>query len=151
RRRLRDGEIENFSIEKRYCRKDGSIVWGNVTVSLMRKADGSPDYYTSVDEDICARRQAEEKLRASEERLRLALGAAGLGVFEWNVPADYAVWENERMYEMFGHTSADGTLSKEHLTADYVHPDDVATFEQALADGMKSGRPVHTVYRIRRK
>ena len=151
RRRLLDGEIENFSIEKRYCRKDGAIVWVNVTVSLMRKADDSPDYYTSVHEDISARRQAEEKLRDSEERLRLALGAAGLGVFEWNVPADSAVWENERMYEMFGHTSADGTLSKEQLTADYVHPDDVATLEEALTDGMKSGRPVHTVYRIRRK
>src|SRR5262249_49332944 len=51
RRRLLRGEIENFSVEKRYCRKDGSIVWVNLTVSLLRKADGSPDYFTSVYED----------------------------------------------------------------------------------------------------
>ena len=100
RRRLLGSEIENFSIEKRYCRKDGSTVWVNLTLSLVRKADGSPDYYISVYEDISARKQAEEKLRDSEERLRLALRAAGLGVFEWNVPADYAVWENERMYRV---------------------------------------------------
>src|SRR6185369_462481 len=62
---------------------------------------------TVVHEDISARTQAEEKLRDHEERLRLALRAAGLGVFEWNVSADRAVWENERMYEIFGHTSAD--------------------------------------------
>src|SRR5499426_2604792 len=77
-RRLLAGEIENYSMEKRYYRKDGSIVWVNLTVSLARKADGSPDYFTSVHEDISARKQAEENLREREERLRLASRAAGL-------------------------------------------------------------------------
>jgi PAS domain S-box-containing protein len=151
RRRLLAREIENFSFEKRYYRKDGSIVWVNLTVSLMRKADGSPDYYTSVHEDISARKQAEENLREREERLRLASRAAELGIFEWDVPADRAVWENERMYEIFGHAHADGALSRAELVEKYVHPDDVATLDQALADGMKSGRPFRTIYRIRRK
>jgi PAS domain S-box-containing protein len=150
-RRLLAGEIENYSMEKRYYRQDGSIVWINLTESLVRKADGSPDYFIKVLEDISARKQAEEKLREREERLRLASSAAGLGVFEWDVQADRAVWENERMFEIFGHTRADGSLSKEQLTEKYVHPDDVATLERALTDGMKSGRPVHTIYRIRRK
>jgi PAS domain S-box-containing protein len=149
--RLLAGEIEHFSMEKRYYRKDGSIIWINLTESLVRKADGSPDYLIKVVEDITARKQAEEKLRDSEERLRLASNAARLGVFEWNVPADRAVWENDRMYEIFGHTRADGTLSRAQLVENYVHPDDVASLGQALADGMKSGRPVHTIYRIRRK
>jgi PAS domain S-box-containing protein len=59
-RRLLAGEIENYSMEKRYCRKDSSIVWANVTVSLARKADGSPDYFVSVIEDISARKRLEE-------------------------------------------------------------------------------------------
>ncbi|HKQ76356.1 MAG TPA: PAS domain S-box protein [Blastocatellia bacterium] len=63
RRLLLAGEVESLSIEKRYFRKDGSIVWVNVTVSLARKADGSPDYFISVHEDITARKLAEEKLR----------------------------------------------------------------------------------------
>jgi PAS domain S-box-containing protein len=150
-RRMLTGEIDAYLREKRYFRKDGSVVWINLTVSLTRKADGSPDYFISFIEDISARKRAEEKLRDSEERLRLASRAAGLGVFEWDVQADRAVWENERMYGIFGHTRADGTLSKAQLTERYVHPDDAATFEQALNDGMKSGRPFHTVFRIRRK
>src|SRR5262249_45445574 len=76
---------------------------------------------------------------------------SGLGVFEWDLQADRAVWENERMYEIFGHTRADGSLSKAQLIERYVHSDDVAAFEQALADGRKSGRPFHTVYRIHRQ
>src|SRR5215475_1883791 len=59
-RRLLAGEIENYSKEKRYYRKDGSIVWANLTVSLPRKADGSPDYFVSVIEDISARKRLEE-------------------------------------------------------------------------------------------
>src|SRR5262245_1182837 len=59
-RRLLAGEVVNYSMEKRYYRKDNSIVWVNVTVSLARKADGSPDYFVSVIEDISARKRLEE-------------------------------------------------------------------------------------------
>src|SRR5215475_10795502 len=150
-RRMLAGETDAYLTEKRYYRKDGSVVWINLTMSLVRKTDGAPDYFVSIIEDISARKQTEEKLREREERLSLASKAAGLGVFEWDVQADRAVWENERMYEIFGHTHDDGALSKAQLIERYVHSDDVASLEQALADGMRSGRPFHTVYRIHRK
>lgn len=151
KRRMLAGEVDTYSREKRYHRKDGSVVWTNLTVSLARKADGSPDYFISVVEDITARKRAEEDLREREERLSLASSVAGAGVFEWEVQADSTVWENERMYEIFGHTRADGALSRAQLVEKYVHPDDAATFMQALADGMKSGRPFRVTYRIHRK
>src|SRR5215470_8112632 len=147
-RRMLAGEIDTYLREKRYYRKDGSVAWINLNVSMMRKADGSPDYFISVIEDISPRKWAEEKLLEREERLSLASWITGLGIFEWDVQADRAVWENERMYEIFGHTKADGSLSKAQLIERYVHSDDAAAFEQALADGMKSGRPFHTLYRI---
>jgi len=150
-RRMLAGEIEVYVREKRYYRKDGSAVWASLAASLVCKPSGLPDYFVAVIEDISARKQAEEKLREREERLRLASRAAGLGIFEWDVPADRAVWENERMYEIFGHTHADGALSRAELVEKYLHPDDVATLDQALADGMKSGSPFRTIYRIRRK
>ena len=150
-KRMLAGEIENYLREKRYRRKDGSVVWANLTVSLSHKADGSPDYFISIIEDISARKQAEVHLRESDERLSLALKAAGLGIFEWDVQADRAVWENERMYEIFGLTRADGTLSKAQLLERFVHPDDADAFERALDRGTASGRPFHTTYRIRRK
>jgi PAS domain S-box-containing protein len=149
--RMLMGQLETYFTEKRYHRKDGSVVWCDLTASLMRKADGSPDYFISIVEDISARKRVEQNLLEREERLLLASRAAGLGVFEWDIPADRAIWENDRMYEIFGHTRADGTLSKEQLIERYVHPDDVASLQRALTDGMKSGGPFRTVYRIRRK
>jgi two-component system, NarL family, sensor histidine kinase UhpB len=64
------GEIPTYSMEKRYIRKDGSDVWVNLTGSLVRGSDGTPEYAIAIVEDITDRKLAEEKLRVSEERLR---------------------------------------------------------------------------------
>jgi diguanylate cyclase (GGDEF)-like protein/PAS domain S-box-containing protein len=54
------GEIGHYAMEKRYQRRDGSLVWVNLTVSLVRHSDGTPDFFVSVIEDISSRRAAEE-------------------------------------------------------------------------------------------
>ncbi len=56
------GELSSYRIEKRYIRKDGSPVWINLTVSLVRE-EGQPDYFVCVIEDISRRRQAEDEIR----------------------------------------------------------------------------------------
>jgi PAS domain S-box-containing protein len=72
-RRLLEGEIQTYSLEKRYIRKDGSLVWINLTVSLVRDSSGKPAYFVSVIEDISERKQVEEerqRLYESEQRVR---------------------------------------------------------------------------------
>ncbi len=61
-RQLLAGEIENFSLEKRYIRKNGELVWVNFTVSLLREQNGSL-FLMGVVEDIRERKQAEESLQ----------------------------------------------------------------------------------------
>ncbi|CAA0081566.1 Phytochrome-like protein cph1 [Halioglobus japonicus] len=56
------GEINTYDMEKRYFRKNGQIIWVNLTVSLVREEDGQDGYFVSVIEDISARKEAEEKL-----------------------------------------------------------------------------------------
>jgi PAS domain S-box-containing protein len=68
-RALLDGEATSYSMEKRYIRKDGSLVWINLTGSLQRDDQGSPEYFIGVVEDISERRGAEEALRVSEETM----------------------------------------------------------------------------------
>lgn len=68
------GEIPTYSLEKRYIRKDKSVTWVNLTVSLARNALGEPDYFISVIEDIDARKRAEAErdqlIRTLEEQVR---------------------------------------------------------------------------------
>src|SRR5262249_43062836 len=70
---IRAGTFDRYDADKRYLRKDGAIVWARLTVSCVRKSDGSIDYLVTVVEDITARKQAEEELRKSEERFRSSL------------------------------------------------------------------------------
>ena len=56
-RRLIEGQIETFKMDKRYVRKDGSIVWGNLIGSLAHDAQGNPDYFIGVVEDIDERKR----------------------------------------------------------------------------------------------
>jgi PAS domain S-box-containing protein len=51
-RQMLAGEIAHYSMEKRYFRRDGSIIWINLTVSLIRNQQGEPEYFISVIEDI---------------------------------------------------------------------------------------------------
>jgi len=77
-RQVLSGGIKTYSTEKRYIRKDRSLVWINLTVSLVRTAAGEPRHFISVVEDISERKRAEESLRQSYaeiERLKDRLQA----------------------------------------------------------------------------
>gem|GEM_PF-278285 len=65
------GEIDHFVQEKRYLRKDGSEIWVNLTLSLVRGADGEPKNFVAVVEDINDRKLAEENLRKAYAKLEL--------------------------------------------------------------------------------
>ena len=62
-RRLMANEISTFAAEKRYFRKDGRLVWVNLTVATVREPSGEPAYFIGVIEDITARKHAEEVLK----------------------------------------------------------------------------------------
>src|SRR5258706_8234261 len=62
-------------MEKRYIRKDGSIVWANVTASLVRSVADNVDYFVSIAEDITVRKQAEEALAKERNLLRTLIDA----------------------------------------------------------------------------
>jgi PAS domain S-box-containing protein len=68
--RLVRGEVNEYAVEKRYVRKDGSTVWVHVTVTAIRDATGRPLRTLAVIQDITARRQAEEQLQDYASRLQ---------------------------------------------------------------------------------
>ena len=69
-RRMVRGEIPAESIEKRYVRKDGTVVWVHVTATVVRDAHGRPLRSVGIVQDINERKKTEEALRRSEERFR---------------------------------------------------------------------------------
>ncbi|MGE5471533.1 MAG: PAS domain S-box protein [Bacteroidota bacterium] len=89
-----DGEFVNR-------RKDGTDYIEAATISPLRQADGRITHYVAVKTDITERQRMIAKLRASEESLRLAKNAAGLGIYDYNV-TNGTVECDERTRELWG-------------------------------------------------
>jgi len=74
--RLSADEIPSYRHEKRFVRADGSIFWAAVTVSVVRHADGRPDFFIGMAEDVSERRRSDESRRHDEQELKRALETA---------------------------------------------------------------------------
>jgi PAS domain S-box-containing protein len=140
---LRAGSIDNYQLEKRYFRRDGSTVWGRLSVSLL---NGCPSpLVVAMVEDITDKRRAEEALRNSEERFRLAAQAGKMFAFEWDVATDVVVRSGD-VADVLGPTS-DAPLTRQQVLA-RVYPDDRALFLAAAAERTPENPHVQITYRM---
>ena len=64
-RRLLAGELDVCELDKRYLRKDGTLIWVHLTVSLLRTPAGAPDYFISMVQDIAERKRLEQEREAA--------------------------------------------------------------------------------------
>jgi PAS domain S-box-containing protein len=138
RRKLIAGEIEEYRIEKRYIRRDGTTAWCDVSVSLVRGDNGSPHREIRSAQDVTERRHAEEALRESEARLRLALQAAEAGTWEWDAVNDRMTW-SEEYYDLLCHSP--GTVEPSLSTwIASVCPEDRDRISRVVSDTLNMRR-----------
>jgi PAS domain S-box-containing protein len=122
-RDMLDGKTQTHSIEKRYLRKDGSVVWGDLTVSLVREPSGQPKYFVSVIEDIDARKSAESE----RERLLLFLDS----IVE-NIPDVVFVKDAKRLEYVLFNRATEELMG--YRRADLIGRNDYDLFPKEEAD-----------------
>jgi PAS domain S-box-containing protein len=155
--RLRRGEIDFFTREKRYLRKDDSIIWVQVTASLQRSETGAPLYYISLVEDISSRKKAEQALRDSEERLELAMGSVAGGFWHLEMDPDHPSHVPDLLYLSPQLKATIGYADEEFpdsLAAwrDRMHPADLRVAEETARKYLQGQFPIYeTEYRIRHR
>jgi PAS domain S-box-containing protein len=98
------GEQPDHRLEKRYIRKDGSLAWVNVNMTVIRDAAGQPVRTVATIEDISERKQAGAALVASEIRYRRLFEAARDGILILNAQTGMIVEVNPFLVEMLGYT-----------------------------------------------
>jgi PAS domain S-box-containing protein len=64
---LVDGSRDSYAIERKYRRSDGELVWVHLTASLVRDADGNPEFTVGMVHDVSDRKQLEERLHQAEK------------------------------------------------------------------------------------
>ena len=97
---MRSGQLESVLFEKRYLRKDGAVVWVNLTVALARNAQGEPQHEIAVMEDITERKEKEAAL----QRFRRALDSSADMVFLFDLGAGTLLDFNETACNDLGYT-----------------------------------------------
>ncbi|OAI57523.1 hypothetical protein AYO50_01420, partial [Acidobacteria bacterium SCGC AG-212-P17] len=121
--RLDKGEIPVCTMEKRYVKKSGELMWVSLTASVIRDQEGRPLHGLGMIEDITKRKRAEEELRILTQRLSLATRSAAMGVWELNLGSEHAIWD-ETMFQIMG-LPKKASIEREDW-ARQMHPDDLA-------------------------
>ena len=127
--------------ERHLRRKDGTLV--PVEISTRMLPDGG---YQGIARDISGRRQIEAELRRSEERLRLALEAADLETFDWDVRGRALVY-SPGLVRLFGFAPEDPAPSHWALLR-RIHPEDRVTFHAAARTSLGSDTDFRVQFRV---
>jgi PAS domain S-box-containing protein len=147
-RRMVAGQLAVFDMEKRYIRKDGKVVWARTTANIVRDRSGRPLRYTVVIQDINARKQAEQDLLASKDRLQLAFNVAQLGSYQYD-PHRHVFSGDARCQEIFDFPKHEASIEE---IMKLVHPDDVEMVQANLEAALDPANPRRsaTEFRLRR-
>ena len=116
------GKREHYTVDKRYIRKDGGVIWGRQNLSVVRDASGKPKYFIAMIEDITERRKMEETLKRSEHNYRVLFEGTIDGMFVTDIETVKVVLANQNAAKMCGFASAENAIGINPL--DLIHPDD---------------------------
>jgi two-component system, cell cycle sensor histidine kinase and response regulator CckA len=108
--RMLAGEIESYSLEKRFVRKDKAVVWAHIAVGCVRKADGTVDLVCGCLQDITDRKNEEERRRKAEAEYRALFERATEGIFRSSLDGRYLT-VNPAWAKILGYDSPEDLVS----------------------------------------
>ena len=144
--KLISGATDSVQFNKRYIRKDGSIMWGNVLSAVRRSENGNPIYFMTSIIDITERINAEESLKQSEERFRLLFNEAPLGYQSLDAQGLF-LDVNQRWLDTFGY-SREEVIGK--WFGDFLCPEYVDSFHHCFSIFKAQGH-IHSEFEMLRK
>jgi PAS domain S-box-containing protein len=143
---LENGRISSFMLEKRYVKKDGTVIDGKIMVSAVRNRNGKPSLFVAELEDITCARRVQDALMKSELQYRQLVNVAQEGI--WALDSNYqTIFVNPRMAEMLGY--AESEMVGKNLF-EFVDKKRIEQSKQFLGQ-FKQGAKGHFDYEFTRK
>ncbi len=133
---------DEYCDEFRVIRQDGTICWLLSKGQVIRTQDGQPERLLGINVDISDRKQAEEVLRQSEERLRLAMEGAQMGTWDVDLNTGKAIWSDQH-FTMLGYEPTPNGEASEAIWYSRIHPED----RERVFQEWQQSRQEHRLYR----
>jgi len=130
-----------YAAEFQVIRPDGTVRWVDARGTFHYTSKGEPIRMLGMATDITERKRAEEKLRESEDRLRLAVQAGKMYAFDWDVATDVIVRSKESV-NILNWTNPEHDTGREFHTR--VHPEDAAIYATTEA-GLTPDNPTYQI------
>ncbi len=144
------GERSQYELQKRYIRKDGQIIDVHIRIAATRTPTGAVDFFIGVIEDITQRKQTEESLRESQQRLQFALEGSGDGTWDWNIITSEVIF-SDRYLAILGYEPGELAPTRDSWATN-IHPDDLSIVNQHLHAYLTGQRDRYAIeHRLRRK
>ncbi len=140
---------DEYSMEHRLRRADGAYRWFLCRAFPLRGSSGQIAHWVGTSTDIHGAKTTEQSLRSSQERLKLATDAAGLGVFTVEAASGRMAFESGCPRLGAPQAPVEEPLTTGNFLERYVHPEDSETFQRAYAEATAPGRAFRCTVRVR--
>ncbi len=146
-RELRTAATEGRASDDRWLvRKDGSRFWATGITARVNDQAGRLIGYSKVFRDLTEEKDAQDLLRESEERLRVALRAARMGIWRWHLPSNTQSVDGS-MARLLG--LGDGEVVESHEQfREHVHPEDRERVDAAFLQAAQGSGDMHVEFRV---
>jgi PAS domain S-box-containing protein len=144
---LVEGKRQQFQIEKKYRRKDGSLIWVSINASLVPGTERVPRFIMALSEDITERKRAEQALRRSEGYLAEAQRLANTGSWAYNPAAEKCIYWSDEMLRIFGLDPQRNLPDREEFLR-LIHPEDRDRFNERIEKSRREKSDFVQDYRV---
>jgi len=147
--KLRQGEADNFSIQKRFVHKDSTTFWAILTVSCIRDENSRIKYMVAVVSDISKLKTLEADLKISKKQQELILHLAGDGILGLDLKANHT-FVNQTAAEMLGYTQQEMLGVNSHQLWHHTKEDGTPYLDDEcpIASVLKKGVTHHGTHEI---
>ncbi len=138
--------LSPMELEKRYIKKNGTVIWVRIAVSLVRDDQGQAEYFVTHTEDVTKRKQAETARQHSEEKFRQMAEHIQEVFWMMNVDGSEILYVSPSYEVVWGRTSE--SLYRRPLSwLESIHPDDRAQAHSVFQRQLL-GEQIDSEYRI---
>ncbi|MCF8159231.1 MAG: EAL domain-containing protein [Polaromonas sp.] len=142
--RLLSGEISSYTLDKRFIHKDGHLVYTSLSISCVRKQDGSVDYVVAMVDDISERKHAQMASEAVHRQLQATLDALPDLLFEVDAEGRIASYHSHRSDLL----AAPPEVFMGKRMVDFLPPDAAGACHHAIDEAAQNGFSNGVTYRL---